>query len=380
MSVEFRPRGWLRNPHVQSVLASSGVRRLLFRRRRNMLEEGAVEHILDCGDGVRLQGFHTRQTVLQRPRALAVLLHGWEGSVQSSYILHTGSRLLAEGCDVFRLNFRDHGDTHHLNRELFHSCRIDEVVGAVAEVASRFGERPPAQGCAGESSAAADDSNGVAQLGCDRHAEDRGRKPGSSAMPILLGGYSLGGNFALRVALRAPAAAIPLAWVFAVCPVISPRAGLASIENAPWFYERYFMRKWRRSLQRKQSHFPQSELFSRSELRGGMRELTRNMVLRHTDFGTLENYLDGYSIAGDKLAALSTPATILTAADDPVIPVAEFRELKLAPQTQLTIVAHGGHCGFIRDMSLRSWAEDFLVERLNRAVAESGTSDADQKS
>lgn len=318
---------WLRNPHVQSVLASSGVRRLLFRRRRSLLEDHAAEHILDCGNGVRLQGFHTRQAVRDRPRALAVLLHGWEGSVQSSYLVHTGSRLLAEGCDVFRLNFRDHGDTHHLNRELFHSCRIDEVVGAVREVALRFGERP-----------------------------------------LVIGGYSLGGNFALRVALRAPGAGIPLAWVFAVCPVISPRAGLASIENAPWFYERYFMRKWRKSLQRKQAHFPQSELFSRSELRGGMRELTRNMVLRHTDFGTLENYLDGYSIAGDKLAELSMPATILTAADDPVIPVAEFRELKLAPQTELSIVAHGGHCGFIRDMSLRSWAEDFLVERLRRVV------------
>jgi len=328
MSGEFRPRGFLRNPHVQSVLASSGVRRLLFRRQRGMLEARASEHILDCGGGVRLQGFHTRQTTLARPRALAVLLHGWEGSVQSSYILHTGSRLLAEGCDVFRLNFRDHGQTHHLNRELFHSCRIDEVVGAMKQIAERFGQRP-----------------------------------------LLVGGYSLGGNFALRVALRAPAAGIPLAWAFAVCPVISPHAGLKSIEDAPWFYETYFMRKWRKSLRRKQSLFPQSPLFSESELKGSMRELTRQMVLRHTDFGTLENYLDGYSIAGSKLAALTVPATILTAEDDPVIPVAEFRELALAADTELTIVPHGGHCGFIRDLSLRSWCEDFLVARMQRVFA-----------
>ena len=110
------------------------------------------------------------QSVLAQPRALAILLHGWEGSAQSSYILHTGARLLAEGCDVFRLNFRDHGKTHHLNAGLFHSCRIDEVVGAVGEVAKRFPERP-----------------------------------------LIIGGFSLGGNFALRVALRAPAAGIPLA-------------------------------------------------------------------------------------------------------------------------------------------------------------------------
>ncbi len=325
----FRPSRWLRNPHVQSVLASSGVRRMLYRSRRAALETHATECILDCGNDVRLQGFHTRQTSRAEPRALAVLLHGWEGSIQSSYIVHTGSRLLAEGCDVFRLNFRDHGATHHLNQELFHSCRIDEVVGAVQQISARFPERP-----------------------------------------LIIGGFSLGGNFALRVAVRAQEAAIPLRWVFAVSPVISPHAALTSIEDAPWFYEHYFMRKWRGSLRQKQSLFPQTELFSKAELHGTMRDLTRSMVQRHTDFGSLENYLDGYSIDGDKLVTLPIPATILTAEDDPVIPVAEFRTLALAPQTELTIVPHGGHCGFISDLSLRSWAEDFLVARMLRALGE----------
>lgn len=323
----FDPPRLLRNAHVQSVLSSSFLRRVAFRRNDAVLESGADECVLDCGNGVRLQGFHSAQRTLPEARALVVLLHGWEGSAQSNYILHTGARLLDEGCDVFRLNFRDHGQTHHLNRELFHSCRINEVVDAVAEIAQRF-----------------------------------------QARPLVVGGFSLGGNFALRVALRAPAANIPLAWTFAVCPVISPRAGLRAIEDAPWFYEFYFMRKWRDSLRRKQAQFPEHELFAREELRGGLRDLTRNLVERHTQFGTLENYLDGYSVAGDKLAALAVPANILTAEDDPVIPVADFRTLKLAPATELTIVAHGGHCGFIRDFSLRSWAEDFILAQLQRRL------------
>ena len=333
MPSNFHPRGLLRNPHVQSVLASSGLRRLLFRRRNAALKKESVEYILDCGGDVRLQGFYSKQGAVDKPRALAILLHGWEGSAQSSYILNTTTRLLDHGCDVFRLNFRDHGETHHLNAELFHSCRIDEVVGAVKQISQIFDERP-----------------------------------------LVIGGYSLGGNFALRVALRAPAANIPLTWAFAVCPVISPRAGLASIEDAPWFYEHYFMLKWRESLRRKQRLFPHNELFSKAQLRGNMRELTRDMVVRHTTFGTLENYLDGYSIAGDTLADLRIPATILTAADDPVIPVAEFHELKLARTTELVIVPHGGHCGFIRDMSLRSWAEDFVVAHLDEALARAAAS------
>ena len=320
---DFKPSRLLRNPHVQSVLASSGVRRWLGLRRDGAIEARAVEHLLDCGDGIRLQGFHTDQLMRPQARGLVVLLHGWEGSARSNYVLATGDRLLREGFDVFRLNFRDHGETHHLNREIFHSCRIDEVVNAVREVAVRF-------------------------------------RPSTFA----LAGFSLGGNFALRVALRAPAAGIPLDYVLAVCPVISPSSGLFGLEKGPWFYHRYFLRKWTRSLRTKQALFPDSELFSRKELDDDLRGLTRSLVLRHTDFGSLENYLDGYSIAGDVLASLRVPATILTSADDPVIPIADFRALKLPPNVELDIAAHGGHCGFIRDFSLHSFTEDYIAERM----------------
>lgn len=321
----------LRNPHLQSVLASSRLRRGIAVRRAARLADSAEEILLDCGEGVRLQGFLSRQPDAVRPPALAVLLHGWEGSAQSSYLLHTGARLLDEGFDVFRLNLRDHGDTHHLNDGLFHSNRLDEVVGAVAALARRF--------------------------------PDHG---------LCIGGYSLGGNFALRVALRAPAAGVALRHVAAVCPVISPAAGLAAIERAPWFYQAYFMRKWRGSLLRKASLFPQHYGNEDWQRRHSIRQLTGDMVRRHTDFGTLERYLDGYSIADARLAALRVPASILTAADDPIIPVDDFRRLRLPPSARLEIVDHGGHCGFLRDLAGRSYAEDFIARAFASAADAQG--------
>ena len=320
---DFRTHRLLRNPHVQSVLASSGMRRWLFKRRRHALEGQASEHILDCGGDVRLQGFHSTQSARGTARGLVVLLHGWEGSVQSSYLLHTGARLLSEGWDIFRLNFRDHGDTHHLNAEMFHSCRLDEVVGALQSIARDFTTRP-----------------------------------------MVIAGFSLGGNFALRVALRAPAAGIPLSYAIAVCPAIHPPAVLDAIERAPWFYHAYFMRKWRGSIKRKQALFPDEVKLSERELRADMRQLTRTMVERHTDFGTLDAYLDGYSIAGDRLADLVVPTTILTSQDDPIIPVDGFHDLQLSASTELEIAPIGGHCGFIRDFSLRSWSEDYIAQKL----------------
>src|SRR5204863_7609974 len=121
---------------------------------------------------------------------LALLLHGWEGSVESSYMRLTAAQLLQRGYEVFRLNFRDHGATHHLDEGIFHSNRIDEVVHAARDVAARFAQRP-----------------------------------------LVVAGYSLGGNFALRLALRAPAAGLELAHVAAVCPVLDPAATMDAMET-----------------------------------------------------------------------------------------------------------------------------------------------------
>lgn len=324
----LQPPYLLRNRHVQSVLASSRLRKLKARQVAARLEHEASELILDGGDGVRLQGFLTRQQTLAQARALVVLLHGWEGRSDSNYVLYTGARLLDAGFDVFRLNFRDHGDTHALNPGLFHSCRIDEVVGAVADLARRI----PHQ-----------------RLG--------------------VAGYSLGGNFALRLALKAPAAGIELAHVAAVCPVIDPRASLEAIETAPWFYQHYFRLKWGRSLRHKQALYPERYHFSRDELHASLRELTRTLVERHTAFGSLDAYLDGYCIAADRLAGLQVPVSILTAADDPIIPVADFHRLQLPASASMDIVDVGGHCGFIRDFHLHSLAEDWITSKLEIACA-----------
>lgn len=325
-AADFQPPRLLRNPHLQSVLASSALRRWLALRHGTMLERDSTTHILDCGDGVRLQGFHTKQHAQADSRGLVVLLHGWEGSARSNYVLNTGAHLLDAGFDVFRLNFRDHGDTHHLNRDLFHSCRIEEVVAAVRAV----------------------------QVQC------------GAGLPLAIAGFSLGGNFALRVGLHAPASGIALDYAVAICPVISPAAGLFALESGPWFYHRYFLHKWRNSLRRKQSLFPEVDWFTAGELAGNLRELTRALVLRHTSFGSLEHYLDGYSVAGDRLKELRVPATILMAADDPVIPVEAIRALEVAPQVELDVAEYGGHCGFIGNRSMHGFAAEYIVQRVAR--------------
>lgn len=342
---DYRPPRWLHNAHVQSLLGSSPLRRQ--RAARAFASAGALTtmHLFDGGAGVRLQGFHSVKLDGGGPdsgrsgsgvasRGLVVLFHGWEGSAQSSYMHFTAACLLDAGFEVVRLNFRDHGDTHALNEEIFHSGRIAEVVNAVADIACRF-----------------------------------------PARPLQVAGYSLGGNFALRLALRAPAAGIPLRHVAAVCPVLDPAAGMDALERGRMPYHWYFQRKWRASLRRKRALFPALHDFDDATLAQPMRPLTRWLVERYTDYGTLENYFAQYGVPGDQLAALQVPASVLTAADDPVIPIATFRALRLPAHSRLEIAPHGGHCGFLEGLSLRGFGERWVTARMLDQIERAAPSD-----
>lgn len=317
----FRPPPGLASPHLQSLLSSSGLRGRLVRRRARALLAAEQEWVLDGGNGIRLTGYYSARP--GESRGLAVLLHGWEGSAHSNYMLGNGARLFAEGFDVFRLNFRDHGDSHPLNRGIFHSCRLDEVIHALGDVQQRV-------------------------------AADEWR----------IAGFSLGGNFALRVALHGPGRGLRIRRAIAVCPVLNPLHALAAMEQGSGIYEKYYNRKWGRSLRRKQQHYPDDYDYEAWFALDSMREKTRFFATRYYDFPTLESYFDGYSIAGDRLAPLAVPGTLLTAADDPVIPVADVHTLpEDNPLLEVLVTRYGGHCGYLRNWRLDSWAEDFIAAR-----------------
>ena len=332
-AADYRPPGWLRSGHLQSLLSAAPPRRIAGERALAALSPITEEWRLSAGEAT-LQAWHLRRPGVAS-RAAALVLHGWEGSHRSSYARHTAAALLRAGFEVVLLNFRDHGDTHHLNPEPFHSCRLDEVVLAAKAAQSRVPDKP-----------------------------------------WFLAGFSLGGNFALRVANAAPAAGIDFAHVAAVCPVVHGEAGLRALEGGLPLYHWYFMRKWRRSLEAKRRHYPERHGFSDRDLDRDMRELTRYLVEHYTDFPSLEAYLDGYAIAGERLSGLSVPASILTAADDPVIPVAEFHDLKLPSTARLEIAAHGGHCGFLLDARLNGFAERWITGRFEAALPAEGRAGA----
>ncbi|MFC1777950.1 YheT family hydrolase [Pseudomonadota bacterium] len=317
----FLPAFGLRNTHTQSLINSSAFRRRIVGRRSKALLDAEQDWTVDGGDGIRLLGHYSRQPA--DSKGLVILFHGWEGSSRSNYIVAAGGMLFDRGFDVFRLNFRDHGDSHHMNTGIFHSCRLDEVVHALKDIQQR-----------------------------------------TNASNWALSGYSLGGNFALRVALSAPGAGLSLNQVIAVCPVVSPSNALKTMEDGPRGYESYFIRKWSRSLRLKQSLFPDSYEYEDWHELGSLRERTGYLATRYYEFDSLAEYFDGYSIAGDRLKAITIPTTILMSEDDMVVPVSDFRDLPDNENIELLVTSHGGHCAFLKNWKMESLADDIIVDRV----------------
>lgn len=318
----FAPAPWARNPHLQSIFASLRLRAL----GKNEMVENAGDIILDGGNGVRLLAFHSTQR-LKNPKALVLLIHGWEGSSDSTYILHAGRYLYRRGCDIVRLNLRDHGDSHHLNEGLFNGTLIDETATAVGNAA--------------------------------------GLAPD---LPFFIVGFSLGGNFALRLALSRNGMPISgLKHVVCVSPLIDPYRSTVLIDRLP-VYRYYFLRKWKRSLRRKQELFPALYRFDDLLHINNTMELTERLISCYTEFEDCRDYFNRYTLRAGTLHDLATPVTLIAAEDDPVIPADDVRAIAGNPLLRLLIQRWGGHCGFLDPFPFGCWYEELINKIIEQAV------------
>lgn len=321
--VDYKAPFWCRNKHVQSLLATFKLRRNSLKRRAKVLIENTQERIIHCGDGIRLQSFYTPHATNSNA-PLAVLIHGWEGSHESLYLISTADTLYKQGFSVLRLNLRDHGNSHHLNTELFHSNRIEEVIQAVKKIQDHY---QPSQ--------------------------------------MVLCGFSLGGNFALRVANAAAKHQISVAKTLAICPALDPADILIKLETSISLYMKYFMHKWKRSIRMKQSLFPDTYDLENDLQTDSMRELTEKLVRFYGDYETINDYFDGYNICNERLNSIDSPATILVSKDDPIIDYRGIYTLPNSPNIKKLLTSHGGHCGYIKNRKLHSWLDDFISDEFS---------------
>ena len=314
-------KGVLRNGHTNSILASSLARKLVTFRQCARFRRRGRRQVISIDRNIRLSAFVNAQSNEDAP--LVILLHGWLGCADSVYLLSLGSYLFEHGYHVVRLNLRDHGDSHHLNQGLFHSCRIQEVIDACINIQTKFPQ---------------------------------------SLLSVV--GFSLGGNFALRINAFTSREQLALHRTIAFCPVMDPLHTLQKLEQSFLVYRNYFMQRWKASFYKKVAAFPDSYSKDTFDSFRSLREATADLATQYAGYDSLNAYLKGYAITDRRLSTLHAPSKIVLARDDPIIPWQDREHLASSEFLDILTTEHGGHCGFLAPDLTSPWVNQFTLAKL----------------
>ena len=273
----------------------------------------------------RLQGFYSQQ---KKSKGIILLLHGWLGSANSSYNRAMADYFFDAGFSVFRLNMRDHGGTESLNTAPFHGMRLEEVFLATQKIAALEADSP-----------------------------------------FYIAGFSMGGNFALRLAQEHSKRPIPsLKHVFGVSPSVDPKDTVQAIDTALPLYSFYFERKWRKMILAKQAAFPQlySEFDEVLAIKDSY-EMGEWFIPRYTGYATSDDYYRDYTVSAQSLASVDVPTTIITAEDDPIVPIGTFTQFRTIdnPNFTLSVQKYGGHVGFVDVSPFHRWIGEAITTMID---------------
>jgi len=195
--------------------------------------------------------------------------------------------------------------------------------------------------------------------------EDLTNKDGLQS--IWLAGYSMGGNLVLKMAGEVRDSLPAFKGVAAVCPNIHPAACVEALEQPRnWIYHEHFMVKLKARLTRKAKLFPGKWDVSRYP---HIRTMSQFDDAYTAPDGGFRNGADYYEQTGSRhiLHRITVPTLMITAQDDPFIPIATFHipSLQSNPLIRLLTPSHGGHCGFIQRSPVdedSAWAENRIVD------------------
>lgn len=263
-----------------------------------------------------------------------IALHGLNGSSDAHYMKGIASKAFAEGMNVVRLNQRNCGGTEHLSVGLFHS-------GLTADARHVIDELTEVDG-----------------IGA-----------------IVVAGYSLGGNLALKLAGEyGDAAPRALRGVAAVSPILEITECVHALERpGNWLYQWNFVRDLKARMRRKDRIHPGRFDLSMLAAVTTVREFDERYTAPHFGFAGAEDYYHRAS-AMRVVDRIRVPALIITADDDPFVPSGPFRDPKVSanPHITLRLSAHGGHCGFVGPASAGDdgyWAERQIVAFARRCTS-----------
>lgn len=255
-----------------------------------------------------------------------IVVHGLEGSSDSTYMLGIAEKGLAAGMNVVRMNQRTCGGTDRLAPTLYHSGRSGDVQAVAQNLIENDG-----------------------------------------IQSFALAGYSMGGNLVMKAAGEwGSAGPRQFTAVAAVCPAADLAASADALhDSANRLYERYFLWKLKARMRQKARCFPGTYDLSRMRGLQSLRDFDDKVTAFYCGFEGASDYY-ARAAASNVIDRIAVPTLILLAANDPFIRILPQTRAKIAANPNITFIEteDGGHCSYVgrRDASDGNFAERMLVD------------------
>ncbi|HSX26686.1 MAG TPA: alpha/beta fold hydrolase [Chlamydiales bacterium] len=318
----FDPFPYMDSPHRQTI--GNGL--ISFYK-----DPPSSPRIIALPDGDRLSIEITTPPNWKPTDPTVMLLHGLCGSHRSPNLVRMTHRLSPLGIRVVRFNMRGCGSGKGLAREIYHSGRNEDVFEALKVIKAEFPESP-----------------------------------------IVLIGFSLGGNLTLKLAGELGTLAKTfLKGAIAISPPTDLHSSVRMLgDPVNSLYERYFYKLLRADVYYRHNKFkdlPPVQLPRDLKLY----EFDQLYTAPHCKFESAEDYYDKCSSA-HLVPDIAIPCKILLSQDDPIISSSSLDHLPLPPNVQLFKTQKGGHMGYLGKPTSDKgfyWLDSLLVEWIHEILS-----------
>jgi uncharacterized protein len=259
---------------------------------------------LDDGDKVVIETTTPPNWKDTDPTVLCV--HGLCGSHLSSYLLRLVNRMNPLGIKTVRFNMRGCGSGKGLSRQIYHSGRTEDLFEAIKVVKADY-----------------------------------------PLSPIILIGFSLGGNIVLKLMGElASMGSTFVERVFAVSPPVDLLASALLTENtANGIYGRYFTKRLREDIYELHKTFKELPPVNLPK-NLSLYEFDKLYTVPRLGFPNIEDYYTRCSaihFVGD----IEVPCKILLSRDDPIVCHDSLDSQVLPSNVEIYKTQKGGHMGFL---------------------------------
>lgn len=313
----FRPHPLLRSTHLQTIAGA------YFFNSHSPYQ--AVRRDLELPDGDRLVLHDDCPADWQQGDRVVVMAHGLGGSFDSGYMKRLAEKLNARGIRTIRKDLRGFGAGYETARNTCHAGRSEDIAATLAYVIELC--------------------------------------PNS---PLTLIGFSMGANLALKyLGETGDLTPANLDSAVTVAPPVdliycarNLRRGLNRI------YDWSFMSALHRLVQERRRAVPDMADCRLRSLPRRLLEFDHYYTAPLVGYASAEEYYKATS-SGQFMATVCVPTLVITAADDPVVPVCMFDKFERSPAVSLHVTSHGGHLGFVGVSGIdpdRRWLDWRLVD------------------